>query len=141
MAAKPLRARGFPVSVERFDERTTLLIQGKHSYRANVSESPVGTIASLEHALDSFEDRLREREADLAQSCRQRTDLTKQLNQPFEHEKKLVDTTERQQEIITALDITKNQGAPILDGEVEVARQRSVQESEARNVVAVGISA
>ena len=59
---------GFPISVERFDERATLLIHGKHSYRANVSDSPAGTIASLEHALDSFEDRLRERETDLAQS-------------------------------------------------------------------------
>jgi len=38
------------------------LIHGKHSYRANVSDSPTGTIASLEHALDSIEDRLRERE-------------------------------------------------------------------------------
>jgi hypothetical protein len=102
---------GFPVSVERFDERVTLLIHGKHSYRANVSESPVGTIASLEHALDSVEHRLREREIDLDHSCRQKSDLAKQLDQPFEHEEKLVAATERQQEIIAALDITKNQAA------------------------------
>ena len=53
---------GFPISIERFDERATMLINGKHSYRANISDSPAGTIASLEHALDSIEDRLRERE-------------------------------------------------------------------------------
>ncbi len=131
---------GFPISIERFDERVTLLIHSKHNNRANVSDSPTGTIASLEHALDSFEDRLREREADLAQSRRQSADLAKQLDQPFEHERKLVDATERQQEIIAALDITKNQGASILDGEVEVASKRSAHESEARNAVAVGIS-
>ncbi|MEP6672518.1 MAG: hypothetical protein ABJF10_25365, partial [Chthoniobacter sp.] len=102
---------GFPVSVERFDERTTLLIHGKHRYRANVSESAAGTIASLEHALDSIEDRLREREIDLAQSRRQSFDLTKQLDQPFEHQEKLVNVTERQQQIISALDITKNQAS------------------------------
>jgi N12 class adenine-specific DNA methylase len=102
---------GFPISVERFDERATLLIHAKHSYRANVSESPAGTIASLEHALDGFEDRLRERDTDLAQSCRQTADLTKQLDQPFEHEEKLAAATERQQEIVTALDITKNQAS------------------------------
>ena len=102
---------GFPISVERFDERTTLLIQRKHSYRANVSESPTGTIASLEHALDSLEDRLRERESDLAQSCHQSADLAKQLDQPFEHEEKLASTFARQQEIVSALDITKNQAA------------------------------
>ena len=100
---------GFPISIERFDERATLLIHGKHSYRANVSESPAGTIASLEHALDSFEDRLRERETDLAQSQRQSADLTKQLDQPFEHEEKLTAAAARQQEIVAALDITKNQ--------------------------------
>lgn len=59
--------------------------------------------------MDSFEDRLRERETDLAQSQRQSADLTKQLDQPFEHEEKLVVATKRQQEIIAALDITKNQ--------------------------------
>jgi hypothetical protein len=53
---------GFPISIEKFGDRATILINGKHSYRANVSDSPAGTIASLEHALDSIEDRLRERE-------------------------------------------------------------------------------
>jgi hypothetical protein len=102
---------GFPISVERFDDRATLLIHGKHSHRANVSDSPAGTIASLEHALESFEDRLRERETDLAQSRSQTADLTKHLDQPFEHEERLVTATKRQQEIIAALDITKNQAS------------------------------
>ena len=102
---------GFPISIERFDERATLLIHGKHSYRANVSESATGTIASLEHALDAIEDRLRERETDLAQSRRQSADLAKQLDQPFEHEEKLADATNRQQQIIAALDITKNKAS------------------------------
>ncbi len=87
------------------------LTPGRCSYRANVSESVVGTIASLEHALDSFEDRLRERETDLAQSQRQSADLAKQLDQPFEHEEKLSAASERQQEIVSALDITKNQAS------------------------------
>jgi hypothetical protein len=87
------------------------LIHGKHSYRANVSDSPTGTVASLEHALDSIEDRLRERETDLAQSRRQIVDLTNQFEQPFEHEEKLATATKRQQEIVTALDITKNQAS------------------------------
>jgi hypothetical protein len=102
---------GFSISIEKFDERATLFIHGKHSYRANVSDSPTGTIASLEHALDSFEDRLRERETDLAQSRRQIVDLTNQLDQPFEHEEKLGAATKRQQEIIASLDITKNQAS------------------------------
>ena len=56
-------------------------------------------------------DRLREREADLKQCHKQTEDLTKQLEQPFEHEEKLAMATTRQQEIVNALDITKNQAA------------------------------
>jgi N12 class adenine-specific DNA methylase len=119
---------GFPISVERFDERATLLIQGKHAYRANVSDSATGTIASLEHALESMGDRLRERETDLAQSRRQSADLAKQLDQPFEHEEKLATATKRQQEIITALDITKNQASPKIDEAIsEVSAESSAE--------------
>jgi N12 class adenine-specific DNA methylase len=119
---------GFPISVQRFDERATLLIQGKHAYQANVSDSASGTIASLEHALSGIEDRLRERETDLAQSGCQSADLAKQLDQPFEHEEKLATATKRQQEIITALDITKNQASPKVDESIsEVSAESSVE--------------
>jgi len=116
---------GFPISIERFDERATLLIHGKHTYRANVSDSPAGTIASLEHALDTIEDRLREREADLTQSRRQIVDLTNQFEQPFEHEQKLAVATKRQQEIVAALDITKDQASS------RVGQDAAQQECEA----------
>jgi hypothetical protein len=119
---------GFPISVERFDERAMILIHAKHGYRANVGESPTGTIASLEHALHSFEDRLRERETDLAQSRRQSIDLAKQLDQPFEHEEKLATAAERQQEIIAALDITKSQASPKIDESIsEVSSESRAQ--------------
>jgi hypothetical protein len=106
---------GFPISIEKFGDRATILINGKHSYRANVSDSPAGTIASLEHALDGIEDRLHERETSVAQSRRQIVDLTNQLDQPFEHEEKLAEAAKRQQEIVTALDITKNQASATVD--------------------------
>jgi N12 class adenine-specific DNA methylase len=116
---------GFPISIERFDERATILINGRHSYRANVSDSPAGTIASLEHALDGIEDRLREREANLTQSSRQIVDLTNQFEQPFEHEEKLAVATKRQQDIVAALDITKNQASS------RVGQDTAQQECEA----------
>jgi chromosome segregation ATPase len=82
---------------------------------SNVSDSPTGTIASVEHALESMSDRLRERETDLQQYRKQGEDLTKQLDHPFEHEEKLATATKRQQEIIAALDITKNQASARID--------------------------
>jgi len=52
---------------------------------------------------------------DLQQYRKQGEDLTKQLDHPFEHEEKLTVATKQQQEIITALDITKNQASAKLD--------------------------
>ncbi len=124
---------GFPISIERFDERATLLIHGRHNHRANVSDSPTGTIASLEHALDSFEDRLRERETDLAQSKRQSGDLAKQLEQPFEHHAKLTAATNRQQEIVSALDLTKNAAAASVSYEPAEEFAKSVTALESRS--------
>ena len=45
---------GFPISVERFDERVTLLIHGKHSYRANVSAILSSKVGPDETARSTF---------------------------------------------------------------------------------------
>lgn len=103
--------------MERFDDRATLLIHGKHSYRAKSATVRQVRSQSLEHALESSEDRLRERTTVLAQSHRQATDLAKQLDQPFEHEEKLSAASLRQQKIIAALDITKNQASASVPAE------------------------
>jgi N12 class adenine-specific DNA methylase len=121
-------AGGFPISIHKLEERATLTIHGKNTYNANVSDNPLGTVASVEHALESMEDRLRERESDLKQYRKQREDLTKQLDHPFEHTEKLAGATKRQQEIIAALDITKNQASPKVDEGKEVQVQRMEQQ-------------
>src|SRR4030095_3173614 len=106
---------GFPISLQRLEARTNLLIHGKQTYQANVSDNALGTIASLEHALASIPELLQERETDLQRYGKQSDDLTKQLGQPFEHDGKLSAATARQQEIVTALDITKNQASAKVD--------------------------
>jgi hypothetical protein len=68
-----------------------------------------------------MEDRLRERESDLKQYRKQSEDLTRQLDHPFEHEEKLTAATKRQQEIVAALDITKNQASAKVDEGTEQA--------------------
>ena len=102
---------GFPIAIHKFEEHATISIQGKSEYKANVSDSPVGAIASIEHALEGIEDRLRERETNLKKYRKQREDLTRQLDHPFEHGEKLAAATKRQQEIVAALDITKYQAS------------------------------
>jgi hypothetical protein len=119
---------GFPITVERLDTRTTLKIHGKHVYEANVSDNALGTISSVEHALGSLEDRLHDRETDLKQYRRQSDDLAKQLNYPFEHEDKLTVAAKRQQEIVSALDITRNQ-ASVKIGEMAGQAMDSIDET------------
>jgi hypothetical protein len=114
---------GFPISIHRFDERANLTIHGKNTYNANISDSALGTIASIEHALEGIEDRLHERESDLNQYRKQSEDLTKQLDHPFEHEEKLASAVSRQQEIVAALDITKNQASAKVDEGIEQAAE------------------
>jgi hypothetical protein len=64
-----------------------------------------GLSSSFAEAWFRVMDRLEEREADLKQFHRQSEDFDKQLDLPFEHEKKLSVATARHQEIVTALDI------------------------------------
>jgi hypothetical protein len=108
---------GFSFSLQRLEARTKLLIHGKHTYQANVSDTALGTITSVEHALSGIPALLAEREADVRQFAKQNEDLAKQIGQPFEHEEKLTAATKRQSEIVALLDITKNQASAKVDEE------------------------
>ena len=133
--SKPLgEIAGFTFTLHRLEAKTTLTICGKHTYQSNVSESPTGTIASLEHALATIPDQLTERESDHRRHIKQREDLTKQLGLPFEHDDRLGESTKRQQEIISALDITKNQ-APANVGDASETTADTVQRAGKSQVV------
>jgi hypothetical protein len=112
---------GFSFSLQRLEARTKLIIHGKHTYQANVSDNALGTIASVEHALNGIHDLLAERDADICRFAKQNEDLAKQLGQPFEHAGKLEAATKRQQQIVEALDITKNQASAKADAGAEQA--------------------
>jgi N12 class adenine-specific DNA methylase len=126
---------GFPISLQRLESRTSITIHGKHTYEASVSDNALGTISSLEHALGTVEERLRDREIDLRHCHRQIEDLSKQLGQAFDHEERLAVATKRQQEIVTALDINKNQASAKIDEGSERAEglAEAVQQSAQRN--------
>ncbi len=110
---------GFPIAIQKLEERANILIQGKNTYTANISETPLGTISSLEHALTHLDQRLIELSADLADMERKQTDLTKHIDQPFEYSEQIEAATKRQAEIFEALDITKNQASAKLSDSTE----------------------
>lgn len=106
---------GFGISMRNLGARVELRIHGKNDYEATVSDSPQGTIASIEHALGSLEKYLEEAREKPPQFEKQREQLDSHGGQAFEHEEKLAASLSRQREIIEALDITKNQAVAQVD--------------------------
>ena len=110
---------GFPISLHRLEARVEVRIHGKHTYGSTVSDSPQGTIASLEHALGDMDAQLAEATENLPRLQTRIQDLQAQSQQPFEHREKLEAAETRQQEIIAALDLEKNQASAKVDQQPE----------------------
>ena len=106
---------GFPISLHRLDARVELRIHGKQTYGSTVSDSPQGTIASLEHALGDMDAQLAESTENITRLTTRIEELKTQSQQPFEHLGKLEVAEKRQQEIIAALDMEKNQASTKVD--------------------------
>ena len=111
---------GFPFSIHKLDGSAKVIIQGKADHEAYISENALGTVASMERELQSIESRLEGRAEELADHQRKREELGRHVGVAFEYEDKLMAATARQQEIVEALDLTKNQaGTQREDGAAE----------------------
>jgi hypothetical protein len=106
---------GFPISLHRLETRVELRIHGERTYSATVSDSPQGTIASMEHALGDMDAQLAESMENLTLLKVRVQELQAQSQQPFEHQQKLEAAEKRQQEIVAALDLEKNQASARVD--------------------------
>jgi hypothetical protein len=124
---------GFPISVNRFESGVELRIHGKNTYPATVSESPQGTIASLERALGDLENQLADHTENLTRLTTRIQDLQAQSHQPFEHQQRLEASEKRQQEIIAALDLAKNQASTRVDEQSDT--EPLANEKHARGLV------
>ncbi|MDD3179519.1 MAG: DEAD/DEAH box helicase family protein [Opitutaceae bacterium] len=95
----------------------TLTLQGAMSYPAKISASPVGIIASLEHAAQSIEERIAAKRSDLEQTRKNLAEITAHVGRPFEHEERYRELVARQAELVNELDLTKSQGSARLGAE------------------------
>jgi chromosome segregation ATPase len=106
-------------------------LKGHNHYTANVAETGLGTIRSLEYAAQNLEERVAHQQRGLAESEKKCRELESKLGQPFEHETKLQSLVQRQQELENALDITKNQASSSLSAEETEQEVEQTQEVEA----------
>ena len=100
-----------------FLQRVEIVLKGKNHYIANVSDTPLGTIRSVEYTAQSMEEKLQLWHRDLTEAEKNSRELEAKIGQPFEHEPKLQSLVLRQQELENALDITKNQASNSLSAE------------------------
>jgi N12 class adenine-specific DNA methylase/predicted O-methyltransferase YrrM len=98
-----------------FLDRVDIVLKGKNTYSANLSDSGLGTIRSMEYVIQNLDECQERYGRELAESEKHKRELESKVGQPFEYEEKLQSLSVRQQEIVKALDITKNQASSDLD--------------------------
>ncbi len=125
---------GFAILLARNPmERVDLVIKGATTHFANVSDSPLGTIRSLEHTVQSFEQVGNDCTASMQATQKRLKDLNEQIGQPFEYAEDLAEKLKRQQTLIEQLDLNKNQAANTLDSNQEAAEIAEYSETVSQN--------
>ena len=92
-----------------FNNTAELILRGKNSYSTRVTDTALGTIRSLESAVQGFEERAVRLEADIRDSRKRAVELEAKIGAPFEKEDRYHHLVKRQSEIEEQLDLTKNQ--------------------------------
>jgi N12 class adenine-specific DNA methylase len=98
------------------DSKPDIFLLGKATYEANLNpESPLGTIASIDHVLRSLDRRADDEKRDIEQQEKALADYKAQLGRPFEHEDRLKELTLQQAHLNAALDLDKHEAQVVAD--------------------------
>ena len=92
-----------------FNNTTEMVLRGKNSYGARVTDTALGTIRSLESTVQGFEERAERLELDITDANKRVKELGEKVGAKFEREERFQELTNRQSEIEEKLDLTKNQ--------------------------------
>ena len=85
------------------------MVKGRNTYSASLAETALGTIRSLEHVIQTLDQKLPEQQK-LSDDCQKRVqEFQEKVGQPFEYEEKVLELEKRQDEIVQTLDLNKNQ--------------------------------
>jgi len=94
-----------------------IVLKGAAVHVAKVGSTALGTIRSIEYAIQNLEEVAANVSNSLADTRKRIDDLSGQAGQPFEYAERLVELMRRQEEIRDALDLTKNQASAQLEAE------------------------
>ena len=96
-----------------------LVFKGASAYSAKITDTALGTIRSLEYAIQHLEDTAADLTRSIAENRKRLDDTQSQTDVPFEYAEKLAALVARQQVIEDALDLTKNQAPVQLNSDSE----------------------
>jgi hypothetical protein len=109
---------GFELSLHAtYNNEVELMLHGRNSYSARVTDTALGTIRSLESIVQGFEERGARLESDIQDSQKRAKELESKVGAAFEHEERYHELSKRQSEIEEKLDLTKNQAPSQVEAE------------------------
>lgn len=115
-----------------FNNTVEMIVRGKNSYAARVTDTAQGTIRSLEANVQGFEERATKLEYDIADASKRAKELETKVGAHFEREERYQELTRRQSEIEEKLDLTKNQAPSQVDAETPDANEQSNSEKQTK---------
>ena len=126
-----------------FNNTVEMIVRGKNSYAARVTDTALGTIRSLEANIQGFEERASKLEYDITDASKRAKELETKVGAHFEREERYQQLTCRQSEIEEKLDLTKNQAPSQVetDSPEDTARKNSeTQDKTVRQKRRAGVS-
>lgn len=91
------------------DAEPELFLRGKETYKANLNpDNPLGTIASIEHALRGLDRKAEDEQREIERQEKALADYRAQLGRPFEHEARIRELLAKQVQLNAALDLDKH---------------------------------
>ncbi|HRY50003.1 MAG TPA: DEAD/DEAH box helicase family protein [Candidatus Paceibacterota bacterium] len=107
---------GFQVYVaDNFIQGPEIILKGATHYAAKVTDTAHGTIRSVEHTIQHFEDAAESLARAIGDTRKRLSETHAQVDARFEYAERLAELAKRQQEIEDALDLTKNRAPSQLD--------------------------
>jgi cellulose biosynthesis protein BcsQ len=113
-----------------FNNNVEMIVRGRNSYSARVTDTALGTIRSLEANIQSFEERAARLETDIADANKRAKELETKVGAHFEREERYQQLSRRQSEIEEKLDLTKNQAPSQIDADAPDANEQKNSEKQ-----------
>jgi N12 class adenine-specific DNA methylase len=105
-----------------------LVVRGKNTYAAKITDTALGTIRSLESTVQGFEERASKLESAIGDAQKRATELEGRVGVKFDREERYQELTRRQSEMEEKLDLTKNQAPSQVEAEApEEATQNKTE--------------